>query len=72
MSTSTPSTRVTGHPDTGPNNTLCNIADQKICNSQISGLHMRRWFSGRTLASHAGTRVRFPDGADYIFHPYTP
>ena len=53
MSTSTPSTRVTGHPDTGPNSALCVIAGQKIRNSRISGLHMCRWFNGRLLAYHA-------------------
>ena len=48
MSTAVPSTCVTGHPDTGPNSTLCIIADQKM-----SGLHMCRWFGGRILTFHA-------------------
>ena len=43
MSTVVPSTGVTGHPDTDPNN-----ADRVR-----SGLHMCRWFGGRILAFHA-------------------
>ena len=44
----TPSTGVTGHPDTGPNSALCNTADQKM-----SGPRMCRWFGGRILTFHA-------------------
>ena len=48
MSTTVPSTCVTGHPNTDPNSALCIIADQKM-----SGLHMWRWFGGRILTFHA-------------------
>ena len=60
----TPSTRVTGHPGTDPNSALCDIADQKICNSQMLDLHMCRWLIGRIFTCHAG------DDAGSIFHVY--
>ena len=62
MVTVTPSTCVTGRHIYYPNSAPCDIADRKM-----SGLHIRRWSNGRILACHAGTRVRFPDGADSIF-----
>ena len=61
VSTSTPSTRVTGHPDTGPNSALCVIAGRETCNSQMLGLHMPRWFGGRILTYHATGPARFQD-----------
>ena len=62
-----PSTRVTGHPDTGPNSAPCDIADRKMYNSQMS---IRICVVGSVVESSLakrGTRVRFPDDADYIF-----
>ena len=56
----TPSTCVTGHPDTGPNSTPCDNTHRKMCNSQMLGPHMRRWFSGRILACLAGAPGSLP------------
>ena len=72
MSTSTPSTRVTGHPDTGPNSALCVIAGQKIRNSRISGLHMCRWFNGRILARHATGPGSIPGTMQTLFSHLRP
>ena len=65
--TVTPSTCVTGHPDTGPNSALCVIADRKM-----SDLHMRRWFSGRILAFQAGDPGSIPGRCRLYFRTYTP
>ena len=67
MVTATPSTTVTDHPDTDPNNAPCDIADRKRYNSQMS---IRICVVGSAVESSLakrGTRVRCPDDADYIF-----
>ena len=62
MSTVVPSTGVTGHPGTDPNN-----ADQKM-----SGLHTCRWFGGRILTFHAVGPDPIPGRCRLYFHTYTP
>ena len=64
--TVSPSTRVTGHPDTGPNSVPCDIADR-----EMSDLHMCRWFSGRILACQAGDPGSIP-GCRLYFNTYAP
>ena len=49
-----PSTCVTGRRAADPNNVPCDIVGRETCNSQMMDLHMRRWFSGRILASYVG------------------
>ena len=68
----TPSTCVTGHPDTNPNSGPCDIVGRVTCNSQMSGLHMHRWFSGRIPASHAGDPGSIPGRCRLYFRTCTP
>ena len=71
MSTVTPSTCVTCRHASDPNNVPCDIVGRATCNSQMPGLHMHRWFSGRIPASHAGDPGSIPGRCRLYFHTYT-
>ena len=70
MATVTPSTCVTGRRAADPNNVPCDIVGRETCNSQMMDLHMRRWFSGRILAYHAGDPGSIPGRCRLYFHTY--
>ena len=68
MATVTSSTCVTVYPDISLNNVPCDIADRKMCNSQMSC----RWFSGRIPACHAGDPGSIPGTMQTLFSHLRP
>ena len=62
MPTVTPSTCVTCRHASDPNNVPCDIVGRATCNSQMPGLHMHRWFSGRIPTSPPLFNLQSGDG----------
>ena len=67
MPTVTPSTCVTYRHTSDPNSVPCDIADRKMYNSQMSICICVVGSAVESSPTTRGTRVRFPDDADYIF-----